>query len=545
MSKVNPPVYSTPTNALFRVSPLNRQSLGAFTLMCIVNWMAHFYLARGFGLYEDDYSFISPAFGMDFHQLLAHISAMFARWPQGRPLGHSIPSLLSFVGYNLGGLYGLYIIAFFILSLNAFLVYILVKRSGFSESLALMAGLAFCIFPADTTRSFLGNALHLEVSLIFLLIASLCYLSGRKTLSYFIIIGSLLTYESPFMVFFGIPLLQQKWDRKFAKELFRHIVILFLIIVCVFGIRYFMNESRVHMGTGIFLVPPKILASMIIGPLASFGLFLYAPVATLLHFDINVMIAFLVCLAAISWILLKSKKNLYDIVDGNLVITNTWIDRRFEKFKIPPKYWRLAQLYLVGIVLLCLAYTLSFTHFPPIQYHGRLTSVHLAASIGSSILFACLATTVIAIADQYRFKFIGIALLAIYLSFAIGYSVFIQEDFVQSWRAQRCFWTEVLLLAPDLSDGTVIFFPYDASSEPKYIHIHSWADPIILEQIYDFPPSWKYPPRLFTVTPNWAQSTFLKDGQIMWNVPTTRWPPHSEVLSESNLILLQMVNQSL
>ena len=47
------------------------QSLRVLGLLGVVNWMAHFYLARGFGLYEDDYSFISPAIGMDLHQLLA------------------------------------------------------------------------------------------------------------------------------------------------------------------------------------------------------------------------------------------------------------------------------------------------------------------------------------------------------------------------------------------------------------------------------------------------------------------------------------------
>jgi len=508
--------------------------------------MSHFSLARNLGLYEDDYSFISPAFSWGIDQLWRHILDNFRFWPQGRPIGFSLPPLLSFIGYRLGELYGIYIIGFLILSINAFLVYALLKKINSPESLALLAGLAFSIFPADTTRSFLMHATGLEPSLTFLLIASLCYFSGRKTLSYIVIIGSLLTYESPFMIFFGIPLLQSKCDRKFAAELVRHVVALSLMLLCVFGIRYLMNDSRVHMGSDIFFIPPKIILSLIIGPLVSIGLFLYAPVVTVSQFSMNVMVTFAVCLLAVGWFLSRTNHDTRNAIDVSQLRIVPWLVDRLNKVKISPEYWQLIHLSLVGIVLLCLAYTLSFTHFPPIKYHGRLTSVHLAASVGSSILFACLATSIMAIARHYRLKLAGIGAVVLYVALTAGYGVLIQENYATSWRIQKCFWTRVTALTPDMQDGTTIFFEYDGVPlEPMYADVFSWADPIILEQIYDFSPTWKYPPRLFTVKPNWAQYTFLKDGQIMWNVPTTTRRAHSEALPESNLVLLQMVNRSL
>jgi len=520
------------------------KSIRIYVLLSLIIWLAHFLFAHEFGLYEDDYYFISPPFGWDLNKLSIEILNNFETWPQGRPIGFSLPILFSFIGYNLGGLYGIYLIAFLILSLNACLVYTLVKMIA-SDSVGLMAGLAFSLFPPDTTRSFLMHATGLQPSLTFLLLASLCYLSGRTKLSYLIIIGSLLTYESPFMVFWGIPLLLKKWDRKFVKELVRHFVVLGVMLLCVYIIRRLTGDDRIQMGTESFFIPIKVIASMIIGPLATAGLSLFMPFKVLFYLDVKIIFSILVSLILIAWIFSKTKVDYKYNANAKEILMYPWLVMKLEEWKVPPDFQELVRISLVSIVLLCLGYVFSFTHFPPIAYHGRLTSVHLAASLGSSILFACLGSILVLISDQHLLKYSGVAALVVYFSFAVGYGVFIQEDFVRSWCAQKDFWAMVLPLIPDLEDGTVIFFPYDDLTEPEYIHVHSWADPIVLEQIYDFPADWQAPPRLFSLESEWKKLIYLNDQQLVWEVPGATWAAHTELLPSSNLILLQTLGQSM
>src|SRR5579883_2371172 len=187
------------------------RSFSVFVLLALTNWISHFFYFRDFGLYEDDYAFIADAMARDASYLLEKLQ-YFVLFPQGRPVGFYCAAVLPFIGDKLGGLGVDYLLAFAITTLNSYLFYRLLKFTEL-EVIAVTGGLIFCLFPADTTKIFLTHAFILQISLTFLLLASLCYLENRKALSYVVILGSLLSYESAFMVFFGLPLLNSKWDR--------------------------------------------------------------------------------------------------------------------------------------------------------------------------------------------------------------------------------------------------------------------------------------------------------------------------------------------
>jgi len=166
-------------------------ALRVLLLLFLVIWVSNFLLSNSFGLYEDDYSHISPRMASDPSTLMPILVSNFAVWPQGRPLHFSFPKIFGYIGFSLSGLRGIYVIGALILTLNAFLFYLLLRRLG-SESFALLGSFAFCLFPADTTRPFLTHAIGYQPSLTFLLIATHLYLSGLKTASYSVILGALL-----------------------------------------------------------------------------------------------------------------------------------------------------------------------------------------------------------------------------------------------------------------------------------------------------------------------------------------------------------------
>ena len=82
----------------------------ALALSAALVWIAQFHHFRDFGLYEDDYWFVSEAMGKDVAYLGDRLHTAFTRLPQGRPFGFFLPDLLSFVGDKLGGLAGIYLL---------------------------------------------------------------------------------------------------------------------------------------------------------------------------------------------------------------------------------------------------------------------------------------------------------------------------------------------------------------------------------------------------------------------------------------------------
>jgi hypothetical protein len=198
-----------------------------------------------------------------------------------------------------------------------------------------------------------------------------------------------------------------------------------------------------------------------------------------------------------------------------------------------------ARYPIIASVWLTISYGLSFTHFPPTVQYGRLTSVHLAAAFGASILVAWVCSVLLFAARVYDVRRVAIAGLALYFALVVGYGIAIQKDFQLSWEYQRSFWTNVVKTAPDLNDGTVIFALRDGLPETDYIATHGWSDPIVLNLVFRFPEDWKQAPRLFVIDGNWNKMVKVNGDKFVWSVPEATWLPHQEDLPNGNVILLK------
>lgn len=514
-------------------------------------WLAHFFHFRDFGLYEDDYVFISEAMSRDVTYLLKQLE-YFISWPQGRPVGFYLASLLSFIGDHIGGLSAIYLVGFFIVSLNAYLFFRILKTTC-SETVAVMGGLAFCLFPADTTKILLTHAFILQTSLTFMLIATLCYLSNKKKISYLIILGSLLSYESVFMVFFGIPLLRKKLNKKIISELLIHFSILMALIILVTGIRQWKSEDRVLETTANWYgIAPIILDSMIIGPRVSLWQFLAAPLNSLSNWAIETYIIFIGCTGIFIFynnqlkVGRKVKIKLAEYYKlARISLRYSQIFELSYQRQLLTYYLSQARILLTGILLLCLGYSVSFTHYPPTAEYGRVTSVHLAATFGGSLVFAWVSSALLSLTKSYGRKSYATTILALYLALVIGYHFTIQLDFKQSWQNQKFFWTSVVKNSPDLQDGTVILVIRKNLPTTKFIKSNSWSDPLILRQIYKFPEDWQQEPRLFLVSTKWWNRISFNAARLTWRVPSSTWPGYVDISLGSKVILLKMNNNKL
>lgn len=198
---------------------------------------------------------------------------ILVRLPQGRPIGWILPFLFSGLTIPVGGLPLAYLAAWGIATLNALLCFLLFRRIG-SPTLGLVGALAFALYPADTTHPYLMHEFGLYPAQTFLLLALIVYFSPKRGYAYLVILGALLTYESAFLPFIGAPLLDARWDRRWAARFFWHVLILSVMLAGMFVVRRWLGEGRVmteFMDPGGTIV--KTLAALVLGPIVALGAF--------------------------------------------------------------------------------------------------------------------------------------------------------------------------------------------------------------------------------------------------------------------------------
>ncbi|MBL8005889.1 MAG: hypothetical protein JNJ56_00030 [Ignavibacteria bacterium] len=529
----------------------NRDSVRAIFLLAFTAWIGLFYFYKNFGLYEDDYGNFPLHFGSNIDQIIQFTVFKLKQWHQGHPMAF-MPGLLTFIVDQFGGLHELYILSFLIIFVNSFLMYRFLKiLFPESEIFAITGALAFCLFPSDTSKMLLTHSYILQLSLMYLITASILYMKGWIKLSYIVITLSLFTYETAFFVFLGVPLLKYTWDKKTIKKMLLHILILSLIVIAVLFIRKMLGEFRIKQAASdTENIIYKIPLSLLIGPSFNIFLFFRAPVIAVKdwislynpYWSENIIILFIFSAAVFILYFSRLKSRFVTAMNSesdadlpgteSVQVNTTYVF--FNKIK---------KIFLAGIILLCLGYIASFTHYPPTAIKGRLTSVHLAATFGASIIFASICASVFYIAGYYNRAKAAIVVLSLYLSLLIAYQLRVQRDFADSWKLQKKIWSEVVRLCPDVNEGTNIFILNGENNRwiggTKYILSFAWSDMVMLSNMFEFPKTWKYPPKAQIVHNVFRQKAVIMDGQIKYPDPRKEVGGF-ETLKDSNVIILQL-----
>lgn len=507
--------------------------------------VAHYFFFREFGLYEDDYAHIATLLGAGWDTIYGIIRWALITMPDGRPIQFAIIPIITYLVPPLGGFSALYLVGWAIVSANAVLIFFLLRRFG-APLFALCGALVFALYPADTTRAFLTHALSYQVSVTFLLLASLAYLNGFRPLAYILIIGSLFSFEACFLPFLLVPLLQVPWDRKRGREMVFHLSICVALIVGDFLLRRSMGEHRVFAE----LPPPltlalKIPSAMVLGPRTSLYLGLYRIVTTLRALDLStaivIVLASLVFFFAF-WILSRQNVARNDALLAESPRARRFISARLYASDTLARFG--LRLPLVGLLMLIVSYAFSFTHYPPTFWAGRLTSVHLTASVGAAILYGWFASVFVSWAGT-KWAFATIALVALCLGVWVGAGWLVQQDFRFAWQQERIFWSQVLKLTPDMDDNTLVFVVADTLPKVNYILIHSFGDSFVLNSIYGLHGRERQgSTRLFFVGPDWTDSGISDGDGFIFPVRTIGdyYVGNDEIKSGGLIVLQQQGN---
>ena len=520
-----------------------------FALLAAIVWVANFWHSASFGLYEDDWVRIPTIIGLSWEQIFHKV--IFDTGFQGRPFHDGLIFLFSFLGIKLGGLPFAYAIGFAIVTMNAWLFYLLLQKIYGNPVFTWTGTLTFCLFPADTTRDYLTHSLGIQPSLAFLLIAFHCYLSKFKKLSYLIVFLCLVSYEPLVTVFFVVPLLNRKWDAKLPQELVKHSLILIAVIVGAGILRKLFGENQISNFTPQSIA--LLIFNPIVGPLTSLAMLIYRPIETLFKLNGELLLFCLPMTLVLSYLLFRLK-----LTPLAQMFSLRSFDRAKRFSRIPDIFKPYAKPLVTGMSALILAYPLAMTTFG-FATSGRTARVHVAAIFGTSILAACLCSILLAVASKYGRKRLATIGLAGFFALLVGFGLRVQQDYQLMWQHQRGFWTDMVRLCPDLTEGTVIFveptglrdtrqpIPFRESrgvADPKQIKGIEWELPHVLAHIYQFPAQWNWKPRTYRLQSNW-QSKIAAERNLLHVSAAIDWitePEMQREVASTNVIFLETTN---
>jgi hypothetical protein len=494
-------------------------------------WVVRYWHSPHFGLYEDDLTIIPDAFTRSFSSLIGYIFFYISHLHgHARPLSDSAIYFFSWIGWHLAGLWGSYLIGYLVTAINIGLFYGLIRRTT-NRSFALLAGLGYILYSADTTQAFLTHSLGLQPSITLILLACHSYLSNRRILAYLLAFIVLFSYETPFLVFLAVPLLKKNWDKRLVRELCFHGLILGAMLGSIYLLRIAIGEGRVE-GLGLGQAITVALTHMLAGPVISLGTYIYRPIQTLLVFDPQIAIAVALAFTAFLWMFSRLPGA------GKVKANDLWqVARHHNLYASLPEEVRLSgRMAVTGGVMLIMAYPLTFT-VRAYALSGRDTRVHAAGVIGAALLVASAFFLLLALTNGHRLlRWVANGVMALALSMMVGFGFVIQRDYVLAWQYQREFWTELLPLVQDAKNTTYILVTPDGLKDTAQIAANTWALPNVLGQLYEFPTAGA--PRVFRLRDGWQDHLDQSAAIFLSGVTSEVAPDFYEKANFPNIVLI-------
>lgn len=485
--------------------------IAGLVLACVVLFSLYV-RAADYGFYEDDYWGIVPFFKTRIADLWNLTIKDLQTWPTGRPLNHILPPWFSYIGYQIDGFQGIYLLGFLVHSINAFLIYLLLRRRLDNWS-AILGGCFLVLLPPDTTRILLLHNAHIHTSLTFLLLGLLLQETRFRILSYPIAGLSLLSYETAFLPFIAFPLFLVDRNKRIRQWVI-HLAGCAAVLAVVFGIRLRLGDARadsVISGPGETVW--HMVSSMWIGPVTSLRT-LSKAFAEGPHSQSSFAFVFAGLVVILLLIVARS------VPDGESGTAD--LSGRTGIVKV----------LFAGLASWIFAYALTLTNYPPTQLAGRLTSTHIAAVFG----LACAMAAGVSYLRSFgpKVKIVTTATASLLIGLFVLYSFRIQSGYAISWAHERVFWRHVVRLCPDLDARTRIFLTGKEPFQNQFILANSWADLHVLEDAFALKPS----PLLFYYDglASAAEIRF-ENGQVTWN--PFIWADQREDLNLDDVIILR------
>jgi len=446
-------------------------------LLTLLTFALYFFRMQGFGLYEDDYSFVGSFIGLPGSDIYLNTINCLREMPQGRPLAFLFPAIVTYFGVNLtDDLIIVYSIGALFCAANAFFVYSIL-RNWISLPSALIGALLFLLSPSDTTKILLTHNLILQPSLFCALLGIIFYTKSNRLYlfpAYLFGAMTLLFYESGILVFLFAPFFVINNKNSFIKRLLVHITLIALTIICLYLIRASQGESRVNdliAGSKLELIF-RILTGPFIGIGGSLAAMTYGTLKGIQKALVIEIVPIIIAGIGFTFWLLKYflKAGKSAALNSVIIVVPEFLQRIFKNNRfLPLKIKELfaennfsirfpAYILFVGALMIPAAYLLAFTHYPPITLSGRLTSVHLPSTVAWAVFLGGLIEFLLTSEIRRNLKSLIVSMIGVVLILWSSYAVYIQDGYYTVWQGQKIFWKEVTTLTPDMNKNATVVF---------------------------------------------------------------------------------------
>jgi putative flippase GtrA len=527
----------------------SREIIFSCGFLTVLVFFANFTRLRDFTLYSDDWGYLRFVFLNDYS---------FRQWLDGvipysdaRPLQYGLINLTGAAINLFGTLAGGYILLFVITALSVVATWWALTYR-FSQVTSLLAAAVFAMTPLISIRPFL-NSIASPATFIFLMVATIFYISRRRVLAYATSILILLCYELMFPLFILLPaLLDPLRTRRDCYRFGGHLVICAALLGLDAVYKSFYGEARLGVAVsghglwdlGIGIVSADF-ASLARGALGSVDIPLWLskiePDGNALIWGAAGFVAFLLCLYGLA--------RRTEAPDGSgAVQDHDGFGAQPRSRSAPSAEFKLripslvrvdlaltAQALAVLVAMILAGYLLVYFVSPGGAYGvlDRDSRYHTAASLPFSIVTGMALAALLRSSSRASVTGGGIGVGAGYLALLFAFSVSHQDEFAAAAEQQRQLVIQLVRLHPKIDpQGTFILeMPQlDRRHFPSIGYIDGHTEYFVLRGLFDFSkaPGQPVGPGIRKVFSDaWPQMLIPgPDGEVVW--PWGTWPPYPE-----------------
>lgn len=500
--------------------------------MSLIVWLAYFSLCSSLGLYQDDVFMYHILQKADNGILSEAFDFVKDYGGQGRPVTQVIMVLFAWVGSQIGGVSGLYVVGWILLSVLATLMF-LCLRNFFSRVISLFGATFYILFPANTAK-FFAISFPEHICAILFLFAALLLIRGRYFLAALSLLLTVGIYEQYILLGFLLPLLLLacKGDHFYSsvRKSFRFLLSYGFLLVVAITYRLLYAPGRASdalLHKDKFALVNKIFESIYYGMSAS---------ASSVYDRIS---EFLTSGESQEWTVMVLTLAVLLFLLSKLTGQNS-AQVQSEKAELPRVIS--GYIFIFGLMAWAATYPLYGLYparFPPSIIDGKMSNVHGPAAIGLTMLFAvALHTIEIRCKTWSRLLVASRLLVVLYLAILAGFFVGVQQRYVDSWHYQLSFWRQLPEVVPNLSPKSLVVVEEVGLDNPRLEggSPFDWTLPYLFPFMWQMPPDWTTVP---LVIPKWAFDLYshVYEGHVeIVGYPTMA----SRSFSTSEVIMLRV-----
>jgi hypothetical protein len=485
--------------------------LGWFVFFFALVFFFQFRQVKNFGLYELDFYKVLPAFRWNWQDLCQIIRSIVFSPLTVDSAGDVLIAIFSFIGYQIGGLQGIYWLSMLIPAAISLFFFLIFKKLLGSELPAFFGALLFIFFPAYRTPQLLYLTFSKQAALLLMLCSLYAFLHQRKLLSELLMFATMVIVKAYAPIFLMFPLFRLNWIRRnFWQYWLDHLK------ATAFPLLWIIAAISMQSGMKAFFF--RVLEYLLI-PLrlfegfskVAFGNgfinFASSPITLFVNFSSQLLVVFLAAWLIFAAIFILRKPDI-NIAPQNYAIKNALFSGEVKIFS-DPNLLKTFKIGLSSLVILIFSFT-GFEHSTPANtYTASWSYTYLVNALPMISLLTSIFSVLLLFPRKIYQQIMLILMATVFLSL-LGLNRFHSQGYLaQIWQVDQWLWTNILTETETLSDDTKLFIWYSPNEivlPTRYQNIDIYPGQDLLCVLFEPDPNWDLFPQAFINTGTYSAS---------------------------------------